>query len=274
MTPPAAPIAAARPRHAVISWPRLIPSARKVPYPVASRKLSRASSWPTMSTPMTPTSPASSHSATACGRIERSVFTDWAGGSVASTNLPPGSCSVPAAPRASPGCRGGTAALPGRIRPAPGAGGRRRECPRRYRCHSTAAAGTRLARRRCRRYGTRKAPAGQPRLSASRSGPPARRWNRWARVNETLTSPGRAGSARRPERIFLFQKLPGIAEPVRSAPVAAVTTPPLRRRDTPTLRANGNRCSVFTEATIGCEAFGQHRLRRSMRYRPDHWSTT
>jgi len=30
-------------------------------------------------------------------------------------------------------------------------------------------------------------------------------------VNETLTSPGRAGSERRPERIFLFQKPPGIA---------------------------------------------------------------
>ena len=30
-------------------------------------------------------------------------------------------------------------------------------------------------------------------------------------MNETLTSPGRAGSARRPERIFLFQKPPGIA---------------------------------------------------------------
>ena len=88
MTPPAAPIAAARPRHAVISCPRLIPSARKVPYPVASRKLSRASSWPTMSSPMTPNSAASSHSATACGRIERWVFTDWADSSVASTSLP------------------------------------------------------------------------------------------------------------------------------------------------------------------------------------------
>ena len=87
MTPPAAPIAAARPRHAVISCPRLIPSARKVPYPVASRKLSRASSWPTMSSPMTPNTPASSHSATACGRIERWVFTDWADSSVASTGL-------------------------------------------------------------------------------------------------------------------------------------------------------------------------------------------
>src|SRR6185437_12142501 len=50
-------------------------------------------------------------------------------------------------------------------------------------------------------------------VSTSRSGSPARRWNRWARVNETLTSPGRAGSARRPERIFLFQKPPGIALP-------------------------------------------------------------
>jgi hypothetical protein len=30
-------------------------------------------------------------------------------------------------------------------------------------------------------------------------------------VNEMLTSPGRVGSARRPERIFLFQNCPGIA---------------------------------------------------------------
>ena len=88
MIPPAAPIAAARPRHAVISCPRLIPSARKVPYSVASRKLSRASSWPTMSSPITPKSAASSHSATACGRIERWVFTDWAESSAASGGLP------------------------------------------------------------------------------------------------------------------------------------------------------------------------------------------
>ena len=33
-------------------------------------------------------------------------------------------------------------------------------------------------------------------------------------MNETLTSPGRAGSARRPDRIFLFQKPPGIAETI------------------------------------------------------------
>jgi hypothetical protein len=43
-----------------------------------------------MSSPMTPNSPASSHSATACGWIERWVFTDWADSSVASTNLPLG----------------------------------------------------------------------------------------------------------------------------------------------------------------------------------------
>ena len=107
---------------------------------------------------MTPNSAASSHSAAACGRIERSVFTDWADSRVASTGLPCVCCRVPAAPRASPGCRGGTAALPGRNRPAPGAGGRRRGCPRRYRCRSTAAAGTRSAPRRSRRHGTRTAP--------------------------------------------------------------------------------------------------------------------
>ena len=39
---------------------------------------------------MTPNSAASSHSATACGRIERWVFSDWADSSVASTNLPLG----------------------------------------------------------------------------------------------------------------------------------------------------------------------------------------
>src|SRR5881394_1049582 len=48
-------------------------------------------------------------------------------------------------------------------------------------------------------------------VSTSGSGSPARRWNRWARGNEMLTSPGLPGSARRPERIFLFQKPPGIA---------------------------------------------------------------
>ena len=36
---------------------------------------------------MTPNSAASSHSATACGRIERWVFTDWVESSVASTSL-------------------------------------------------------------------------------------------------------------------------------------------------------------------------------------------
>jgi len=88
MSPPAAPIAAARLRHAVISWARLIPSARRVPYSAASRKVSRASSWPTMSSPMTPDSAASSHSATACGRIDRWVFTDWAASSEACMGLP------------------------------------------------------------------------------------------------------------------------------------------------------------------------------------------
>ena len=77
MIPPAAPISAARARLTAISWARLTPSARSVPYSAASRKLSRASSWPVTSRPITPNSAASSHNATACGLIERSVFTDW-----------------------------------------------------------------------------------------------------------------------------------------------------------------------------------------------------
>ena len=42
-----------------------------------------------MSSPMTPNSAASSHSATACGWIERSVFTDWVESRKACTGLPP-----------------------------------------------------------------------------------------------------------------------------------------------------------------------------------------
>jgi hypothetical protein len=47
--------------------------------------------------------------------------------------------------------------------------------------------------------------------STSRSESPGRRWNRSARVKEILRSLGRSGSASRPDRIFLFQKPPGIA---------------------------------------------------------------
>src|SRR3954447_21855030 len=41
-----------------------------------------------MNSPMMPNSAASSHSATACGRIERSVLTDWSDSSAACTSLP------------------------------------------------------------------------------------------------------------------------------------------------------------------------------------------
>ena len=72
----------------MISWARLTPSARSVPYSAASRKLSRASSWPVTSRPITPNSTASSHNATAWRPIERSVFTDWTESSSAWANLP------------------------------------------------------------------------------------------------------------------------------------------------------------------------------------------
>jgi hypothetical protein len=88
MSPPAAPIAAARTRQAAISCARVIPSARMVPNPAASMRLCRASNWPRMNSPMMPNSAASSHSATACGRIERSVLTDWSDSSAACTSLP------------------------------------------------------------------------------------------------------------------------------------------------------------------------------------------
>ena len=40
---------------------------------------------------------------------------------------------------------------------------------------------------------------------------PTPRWAAWARVNEMLTSPGRAGSGRRPDRILRCQNLLGTA---------------------------------------------------------------
>src|SRR5947207_11492547 len=160
----------------------------------------------------------------------------------------------------------------------------------------------------------------------SGSGSPGRRWSRCARANETLTSPGLPGSARRPERIFLFQNCPGIAllagamnsttfgvtpntlitaafaawgtrttavgesrakiglygwaatmasgallqsrkrayaEPVRTAPAAAVTTPPVK---TPTMSARDSQARQRRRASgrrnSQTAVTGDHRLAR------------
>jgi hypothetical protein len=85
---PAAPITAARATPAASSWRGLMPSARRVPKSSASSELWRASNWPATSTPMTPSSSASSQRATACRWMERSVLTDWVASGYVSGGLP------------------------------------------------------------------------------------------------------------------------------------------------------------------------------------------
>ena len=65
-TAPAEPISAARISPAAVSWAGLIPTARNAPKLADSKTVSRASNWPKISSPSTASSPASSHSATAC----------------------------------------------------------------------------------------------------------------------------------------------------------------------------------------------------------------
>ena len=80
MTAPASVTAASRARPSAARLARVMPSARKIGNSAESSTSCRASSWPTTASPISPASRANTASATACGRIARSVAATWSEG--------------------------------------------------------------------------------------------------------------------------------------------------------------------------------------------------